>query len=224
MSNELTYFLSGYPLMDMVVEHWGRTIASAFFLFITPVGFIGGSGTLLTYASQIAAFARDGGFPWAAHFAYVHPRLNLPIYSLGMLSIGTFLVLLLSLSSEASTIIYSLSVIASLITYIIPIGFRIFAGDRWVAGPFDLGRWSIPIHVLAFISQSYMIVMQCFPPQKEWDATTLNYNFAITLLAAIFSCLLYIFYGKKHFKGLDTEAVSNWRRHHLANSAFTATE
>jgi amino acid transporter len=54
----------GYPLFNLVIAHWGETISAAFFRVVSPVGFIGGSGTLLTYASQIAAFARDGGLPF----------------------------------------------------------------------------------------------------------------------------------------------------------------
>ncbi|KAJ6016842.1 hypothetical protein N7451_000221 [Penicillium sp. IBT 35674x] len=209
---------TGYPLMSLVVQHWGKGLSAAFFLFVAPVGFIGGSGTLLTYASQIAAFARDGGFPWAERISYIHPRLNLPIYAIGLLGFGTFLVLLVSLSSAASSIIYSLSVVASLITYIIPIAFRIFAGDRWVPGPFDLGKWSIPIHITAVITQAYLIIMECFPPNKNWDASTMNYNFAVTILAILFSSILYVFCGKENFRGLDAEALEGWRRHH-ANAA-----
>lgn len=182
------------------------------------MGFIGGSGTLLTYASQIAAFARDGGFPYSEYISYVHPRLNLPIYSIIMLSIGTFLVLLFALSSAASSIIYSLSVVAGLITFIIPIWFRIFAGNRWVPGPFNLGQWSIPVHLFAAISQIYIIIMECFPPYHQWDGSTMNYNFAVTIGAILVSCILYIFVGKHNYKGLNIEYLEIRTRNQEARS------
>ncbi|RMZ42214.1 amino acid transporter [Aspergillus flavus] len=207
---------SGYPLMNLIYEHWGHAPTSAYFLFITPVGFIGGSGTLLTYASQIAAFARDGGFPWHERVAYVHPRLNLPIYSLAILGIGTFLVLIIALSPAASSIIYSLSVVTGLITFIVPIFFRIFAGDRWVPGPWNLGRWSIPIHIAAVVTQMYLIIMECFPTARAWTVETFNYNFALTVGAMLISCGLYWSVGRRNFKGLDLEALEAWRRHHAA--------
>ncbi|KAL4885751.1 amino acid/polyamine transporter I [Aspergillus karnatakaensis] len=206
--------ITGYPLFTLILSHWGDKITSAFLLFVAPVGFIGGSGTLLTYANQIAAFARDKGLPYSSHMLYVHPRLNIPTYSVGFLAIGTGLVLLLSLSEEASNIIYSLSVVASLITFVIPIFFRIFASDRWVPGRFSLGRWSIPVHITALITQSYLIVMECFPPEKAWTVHTFNYNSIVTIGAIILSCIMYVLYGRKHFKGLDMEALNGWRRHH----------
>lgn len=181
---------------------------------VTPVGFVGGSGTLLTYASQIAAFARDGGLPYSEHFAYVHPRINAPIYSIALLAAGTFLVLLFALSTEAKSIIYSLSVVAGLFTFIIPIFFRVFAGNRWVPGPFNLGRWSIPVHSFAVISQLYIVVMECFPMDRQWTASTMNYNFAVGLGAVLIACFLYFFVGKKTFRGLNVEVLAARTRQH----------
>ncbi|KAL2787819.1 amino acid/polyamine transporter I [Aspergillus keveii] len=206
--------LTGYPLFMLILEHWGQKLSSAFFLSMSPVGFIGGSGMLLIYANQIAAFARDGGLPFSDRILYVHPRLNIPTYSVAFLAAGTCLFLLLSLSNEASTIIYSLSVVASLITFILPILFRIFAGKRWVPGRFSLGRWSIPVHVLSLVIQVYLIVMECFPPEKAWTIETFNYNSIVTIAAGLLSCLLYVVYGRKHYRGLNAEALAAWRRHH----------
>ncbi|KUL83431.1 hypothetical protein ZTR_10962 [Talaromyces verruculosus] len=209
---------SGFPLMDLIYQHWGQAPTAAFLLSITPVGFIGGSGTLLTYASQIAAFARDGGFPWHERVAYVHPRLNLPIYSIAILGTGTFLILIIFLSPEASSIIYSLAVVSSLITFVIPITFRVFAGDRWIPGPWNLGRWSIPVHIAAVVTQTYLITMECFPTTREWTIDTLNYNFALTAAAILISCGLYWTVGRKNYKGLNLEALEEWRRDQSAHA------
>ncbi|KAL3447773.1 amino acid/polyamine transporter I [Aspergillus insuetus] len=206
--------LTGYPLFMLILEHWGQKLSSAFFLSMAPVGFLGGSGMLLIYANQIAAFARDGGLPFSDRILYVHPRLNIPTYSVAFLAVGTCLFLLLSLSEEASTIIYSLAVVASLITFVLPIAFRIFAGNRWVPGRFSLGRWSIPVHVLSLLIQFYLIIMECFPPEKAWTVMTFNYNSIVTIAAGLLSCVLYVVYGRKHYKGLNVEALAAWRRHH----------
>lgn len=181
---------------------------------VAPVGFIGGSGTLLTYASQIAAFARDGGIPYSETLAYVHPRLNLPIYSIGFLSAGTFLILLLGLSEEASSIIYSLSVVAGALTFIWPVFFRLFPKDRWIPGPFNLGRWSIPVHGFTIISQLYLIIMECFPPYRQWTGATMNYNFAVTLGAISIAGVLYMTVGKNSYKGLNMEVLAARQRDH----------
>ncbi|KAF2995973.1 hypothetical protein E8E14_004289 [Neopestalotiopsis sp. 37M] len=204
---------TGYPLIDLLVAHWGPTWTGAFALIGTPIGWIGGSGTLLTYGSQIAAFARDGGFPFSRKMSEVNQRINAPLYSIAFLSAGTFLILLLSLSEEAGAVVYSLSVVASLITFLTPVIARIFAGDRWVPGPFNLGRWSIPIHVITVITQVYLIVMECFPSDAAWSIETFNFNSVLTIASAIISLVLYMFIGKA-YKGLDLESLARWRITH----------
>lgn len=214
MASKAYHSFRGYPLYDLLIDHWGPKLTAAYLLVVQPVGIIGGSGTILTYASQIAAFARDSGLPYPEMISQVHPRLNIPIYSIGFLGLGSFLILLFALSATASSIIYSLSVVAGLITYVIPIFFRIFAGDRWIPGPFNLGRWSIPVHIFTVISQIYIVTMECFPLNRKWTAATMNYNFAVGLAALLLSIILYVFYGRKNYKGLNFEALASWRRHH----------
>uniref|UniRef100_A0A093VEJ9 Putative amino-acid permease n=1 Tax=Talaromyces marneffei PM1 TaxID=1077442 RepID=A0A093VEJ9_TALMA len=204
---------NGYPLMDLIYQHWGQAFTATFLLFIALVGIIGGSGTLLTYAGQIAAFARDGGFPWHERVAYVHPRLNLPIYSVAILGTGTFLVLIVSLSPKASSIMYSIAVVTGLITFLIPVSFRIFAGDRWVPGPWNLGRWSMTVHITTVITQVYLMIMECFPTTPNWTVDTFNYAFALTAAAVVISCGLYWTVGRKNYKGLNLDALEVWRHH-----------
>ncbi|KAJ5552469.1 hypothetical protein N7494_001847 [Penicillium frequentans] len=196
---------SGYPLYQLLIDHWGQQKSAAFLLFIAPFSTFGGSGMLLTYSTQIAAFARDGGLPFAKHLTYVNQRLSLPVNAVLVLAAGTSLILLISLSTSAKEIIYSLTVLCGLINAAIPVGLRLFAGDRWVPGPWNYGRWSKPIHALAVISQVYFIIMESFPLYKSWDINTFNYNWAVTVSIIILSCLLYVTWGKS-FPGIPLEA------------------
>lgn len=204
---------SGYPLVTLIADHWGAPLSGAFFFFALPVGLLGGSGTLVTYASQLAAFARDGGLPYGAKFASVHARLDQPVYSTALLVVGTCLVLLFALSEEASTIIYSLSVVTGLVTFLLPIALRIFAGDRWVPGPFNLGRWSVPVAIFTVFSQMYLIVMECFPESRDFDVTTMNWNSVLTVGSFLISLALYYVIGKD-YKGPNQEALAHWREIH----------
>lgn len=94
MASKAYHSFRGYPLYDLLIDHWGPKLTAAYLLVVQPVGIIGGSGTILTYASQIAAFARDSGLPYPEMISQVHPRLNITIYSIGFLGLGSFLILL----------------------------------------------------------------------------------------------------------------------------------
>ena len=194
----------------IIADHWGQTLTAAYFFIGLPVGLFGGSGTLVTYAAQMAAFARDGGFPYKEKFSSVHPRLNQPIYTLALLVSGTSCILLFALSEKASSIIYSLSVVTGLVTFILPIILRLMAGSKWTPGPFSLGRYSYPNAVFAVLYTTYMIIMECFPTSPEFDAASMNYNSVLTVAAFAFSLGLYWFIGGK-FSGPDQEALQRWR-------------
>ncbi|KAJ5683332.1 amino acid transporter [Penicillium macrosclerotiorum] len=173
---------AGYPIYDLILSRWGTQLGAAFILLIIIVTIIGGSSAILTAASQIAAFARDGGTPFATLFSRVNPRTNMPAPAILALLVGTLAILLFSLSTNAASIIYSLTVIASLTTYILPIVLRLFAGPRFVPGPWHYGRFSKPIHALAALCQIYFIVIESFPTTTPVPtAASFNYNWVLTV-------------------------------------------
>ncbi|KAK6382391.1 GABA/polyamine transporter [Exophiala oligosperma] len=201
---------SGYPLFTMIQTHFGTKCTAAFLLIPACVTGLGGSAQTLSYGSQIAAFARDGGVPFSNVLSRVDQRVNMPVPAILSLGVASCLVLLFALSSVASQIIYSLSTIAYLLTMGLPNWLRLFAGDRWVPGPFNYGRWSKPIYLLAGLGQLWLAVMESFPPEREWTASTLNYSWCLTLGVIIFAMILYRFLGK-NYTGPDFEALEHYR-------------
>lgn len=204
---------SGYPIFSLLVAHWGAKGAFGMIIGGAVASVVGGCGFVLSLSFQIAAFARDGGLPRAEIFTKVNSRTNSPLGAAALLVTGTCLVLLFGLSPVASGIIYSLSVIANLVTFSIPVGLRLFAGDRHVQGPFNLGRYSIPVFAWAFVTQWYLIIMQSFPLSKVWTPSTFNFNWVVTLGALLISALIYAVWGK-HYKGPDMEALRQFRHDH----------
>jgi len=187
---------TGYPLFTMLQEHFGTRCTAAFLLLSTCVTGLGGSAQTLSYGSQIAAFARDGGLPFSDALARINKRVNMPVAAILTLGVASGLVLLFTLSSVAANIIYSLSTTAYLLTMGLPNWLRLFAGDKWVPGPVNFGRFSIPIFAVAAVGQLYLAIMESFPPVRAWDATTMNYSWCLTLGVIIFASILYPTLGK----------------------------
>lgn len=163
---------------------------------------------LLTYATQVAAFSRDGGLPYSRYFSRVHKRTNMPLIAAALLLVLTYLFLLFALSEYASDVVYSMSTVASLIIWATPMSFRLFAGDRWVPGPFYTGRFSWTIHLLAVLSTTYLLVTRAFPPTKD----TPPINIVVVLGTLAVSSIAY-FFGSDNFQGLDSAALEVWRYH-----------
>lgn len=172
---------------------------------------VGGSACLVTYSFQMAAFARDRGLPFSDFLSHVNPRVNLPVNAICTLAVGGALVLLFALSAVAKAIIYSLAVMAILITQSLPMFLRLTAGDRWVAGKFSLGVFSKPCFAWAFASQVYLMVMEAFPSTRTFTASTFNYDWVVALGVVLAATCAYALVGSK-FKGIDLDAVREFQR------------
>ncbi|KAM5350144.1 hypothetical protein ACJ41O_006649 [Fusarium nematophilum] len=197
---------SDYPLFDVVYEHWGSAATPGVLLTGSVFSCIGGSGMLLTYATQVAAFSRDGGLPYSSYLSRVHKRTNMPLLATALLVALSYLFLLLALSEHASDIVYSMATLSSLIIWAIPITLRLFAGDRWVPGPFYAGRFSWSIHLMGVLTSAYFLVTRSLPPTKD----TPPLNAIVMLLTLIISVVAY-FFCSHDFKGLDIDALEVWR-------------
>lgn len=199
---------SGFPLLTLVYDHWGAGAAAAFILVVMISTLIGGSAVLLAYSFQIAAFARDGGVPFSRTFSKINGRVNMPIPAIVVLAISGCLLLLFTLSSMASQIIYSLSVMAYLLTFALPNLLVVLApAGRWTPGPYNYGRFDKPVFAAALASQLYLAVLQAFPTTKAWTAASFNYNWVVTAGVLIFAALLYVVRGRHTYQGIDLDAV-----------------
>jgi hypothetical protein len=175
----------------------------------------GGASVLVTMSCQLAAFARDGGLIFNKKLSYVGVYSDMPIYSSIFVTFGGILMLFLGFSAIASRIIYSLAVISIMFLYITPMVFRVFDGGRWVPGPWNLGKFSKPVHVWSILSVIGMVVLECFPPMAGWTAATFNYNWIILLFAILASVLFWYIVGSKNYCGPDQEALAARRVHGL---------
>ncbi|KFA74348.1 hypothetical protein S40288_06692 [Stachybotrys chartarum IBT 40288] len=203
---------TGLPLYTLIFDTWGPRTGAIFFVIASGNALVGGSSFMLTSASQIAAFARDGGLPFSSKLAHVNKRTNMPIYSQALLAVGALLVLLFGLSALASGIIFSLAVIAVFLMMVPPMLLRVFAGDRFVPGPFYTGVFSKPIHLFAACTLIYMMILECFPPVRHWDVTMFNYNWVVAVGALVASAIGWFTLGH-NYRGLDVAAVEAWRDH-----------
>lgn len=163
---------------------------------------------LLTYATQVAAFARDGGLPYSSYLSQVHKRTNMPLAAAALLVVLTYLFLLLALSQHASDIVYSMATLASLIIWTVPVCLRLFAGERWIPGAFYTGRFSWSIHCLSVVCSVYLLITRSIPPTKD----TPPLNVVIVIIVLVLSISAYYFCSK-NFRGLDLAALQAWRYH-----------
>lgn len=168
------------------------------------------------------AFAKDEGLPFGRHFVRVgsfpvrfhtyhltiinkvHPQLQVPIAALVLVGIVCCLLSLINIGSAvAFNALIALPMIALYISYLVPIvllTLRQISGQHPLYGPWQLGRWSIPIKLFSICYLVYVIVFLPFPTVRP--VTNLNMNYAGPVMLGIIIIALIDWYmtGWKRFK------------------------
>jgi choline transport protein len=123
------------------------------------------------------------------------------------LGLVTFIAALLGLinigSTTAFSAILSLATVGLYLSYVIPILFvliRKLEGNPPQYGPYSLGRWGIPINIIAIAFGTFIVIFLPFPIVQPVTAETMNY--AAPILGAVFLMALadWFISGKHRFE------------------------
>jgi amino acid transporter len=127
-----------------------------------------------------------------------------PIPALILVGVICCLLSLINLgSSTAFNSILSLNTIALCVSYIPPIALltlRQLAGKHPKYGPFQLGRWSIPVKLISLIYLVYITIFVSFPAYRP--VTSENMNYAAPILLGFFAIAMVDWFvrGRKKFE------------------------
>ena len=138
-----------------------------------------------------------------ADFLKIHPKYKMPLNALSLMSAVCFLLSFIYLgSSTAFNAIISLTSIGLHISYILPIGFimlRKIRGPPVAFGPFNLGKWDIPINLFSLVYLFFVIIWMPFPTELPVTAANMNYAGPIMLAVIIGGVIDWFISGHKRF-------------------------
>jgi amino acid transporter len=152
-----------------------------------------GLASITSNSRMLWAFARDGGLPFSAPLARVSPRFATPHVAIWASAAAAFL---LAVWADAYTVVTALSTVALYASYGLPIAAGLWArkAGLWTRrGPWDLGRHSAWINLLALAWIAAAVVLFVIPPNE-----LAGYTFGGTLL---FLCAYWFGYLRKRFAG-----------------------
>ncbi len=140
-----------------------------------------GLASITSSSRMLFAFARDGGVPGGAALAKVSPRWRSPHVAVWASAVAAFLV---AIWARAYSAMIALSTIALYASYAAPIAIGLVArrSGRWqTRGPWDLGRWSTAVNLVALAWIAIVTVLFVLPPNQLAGTTFAG---VIALLAA----------------------------------------
>ena len=148
-------------------------------------------------ASRVVfAFARDNALPGSRWWKRINPRTQTPVNAVWFVIAGAAVCGLLGFSAAALSSLAGYvelhsvkpvfsrsfrsraSVIGLYVSYATPIFLRITSGrNKLVPGTFSLGRWYMPIGIIAVAWVSFIVVLLVFPPTQTATAAGMStYN------------------------------------------------
>jgi len=152
-----------------------------------------GLSSITSNSRMLFAFARDGGLPLSRFVASVSPRFRSPHVAVWVSAAAALAV---ALWTPAYSAMVALSTIALYASYGVPIalGYRARKSGRWTRrGPWDLGRKSAGVNLVALCWIAALTVLFVLPPN---ELAGLTFAGLLVLLAAYWT-----FWMGRRFRG-----------------------
>ncbi|KAI9843986.1 MAG: hypothetical protein M1838_002392 [Thelocarpon superellum] len=197
---------TGYPIIQIFYNATqSNAAASAMMGPMIAVAAFASFGMLAAASRVTWAFARDKGLPCAQYFAYVEPRLSIPIRAIMLSACIVFVLGLVNIgSTTAFNAIISLATVALYVSYVIPIillAMRRLSGEPIRFGPFSLGRYGLATNIFAIIYSIFIAIFLFFPPVQPVTSANMNYSSVMFGGVLIIAMISWFVYGKRIYRG-----------------------
>src|SRR5438132_1650104 len=150
------------PFIFILQSALGSSAGSALVLIAMAAMWFCGLSSVTSNSRMLFAFARDGGLPFSRPLATVSPRFRSPWVAVWT-SAGAALAV--ALWADAYSAMVALSTIALYASYGLPILFHL-VGRTLPPGPWNLGRHSKTVNLLAIAWIATTLVLFVLPPNQ----------------------------------------------------------
>ncbi|KAL4081536.1 amino acid/polyamine transporter I [Scleroderma yunnanense] len=189
----------GQPMAEILFSRFGTKGTLALWSFVVIAQYV----TLVLAASRQAfAFSRDRVLPLSSILSRINKTTRTPINAVWFVVIAAApLGLLAFAGAQAINAVFSVTVNALYIAYSIPIAARWLGNNDFKPGPFHLGRFSLPISIIAVLFMTCMNIVFLFPITPSTSAAEMNYAVVVLGGLLILSLAWYYFpvYGGVHW-------------------------
>ena len=163
----------GQPWASYLLQILPQNSALAALALTIVTAFSMGQGNMVSASRVTFAYARDGCFPFSGWISKVNRHTKTPVNAVWWnVSIGILMTLLIFGGPTAVGALFSIGAVAAFVAFTIPIFIRVFlVGNRFRPGPWNLGRFSMPIGAVASSFVILMVPILMLPSTTGADLT-----------------------------------------------------
>jgi len=192
----------GQPMAQVFYQSFGQRATLAIWSIVVIVQYMMGSSMALAASRQTFAFSRDGALPFSSILYRMNNYTKTPVNTVWFCCIFSILLGLLVFAGEqAIGAVFALSVVGLYVAYAVPIAARFIFENDYKPGPFDLGRWSLPVAVVSVTWIAFVGVVFLFPATPGVEVGDMNYAVVVLGGTLVLSLAYYYFpkYGGKNW-------------------------
>ncbi|GES65229.1 GABA permease [Aspergillus terreus] len=198
---------TGYPIIQIAYQATGSKTAT---YIVMAMGMLPGWVALFNGLASVTrltwAFARDNGLPFSDFFVKVSPRYKIPIRALFLVASVVIALSFIQIGSTAAfNAILSLSTLGLYISYLLPLIFLVikrFTSPQDIPrGAFSLGKWGLPVNLVAILFATYFAIFLPFPSTLPVTGENMNYAGPVLGFVMIFACVDWVVRGRRKWNG-----------------------
>ncbi|MDF9814331.1 amino acid permease [Streptomyces sp. SPB162] len=193
---------SAAPPVQILIDALGMGTAKLLLLIVIGAMLFCGLANMTSNTRQIFAFSRDGAMPGSRWWHSVSPRTRTPVKAVWLAAACSIVLVLPGWwSHTAFTAIVSVNVVGLFLAYAVPIFLRLCLGDEFVPGPWNLGRYSTIVGIVAVTWIVLSSVLFMLPQTSPINSTTFNYAPIALGVVLIIATVWWFATARKRFQG-----------------------
>jgi urea carboxylase system permease len=203
-------------LQFVILDVLGNTIGKIFLVCVVIAVTVCCLAVHTATIRMMFAMARDNNLPAGAHLARIHPVTKTPIIPAVLIGVLAIVILVVNIDQpQIFTVITSIGIIMIYIAYLlvtVPMLRARLRGD-WSSdgrGYFSLGRWGLPVNVLAVLWGAGMAINLAWPRKEVYNAVEpfhwyLQWGAILFISIVFFGGLAYYLLVQRHKTGILAE-------------------
>jgi len=190
------------PAAQVFIDALGNTGAKLLLLVAIGAQLFCGMSSVTANSRMIYAFSRDGALPGSKFWHRVNPKTRTPTNAIWLAAGGALILGLPYLwNNTAYVAVTSIATIGLYVAYVMPTFLRLRLGSRFKPGPWQLGRWSRPIGIIACVWVAFIFVLFMLPTVSPITHTNFNYAVVAVVVVLGFAGIWWLVSARKWFTG-----------------------